>query len=97
MLTKHWLEYGLDTIGIGDVSGKGLSASLYMTKLQTMMQLACVDNRSPREILMEINKKLYTSMEKDWFITMTLALFDMGKNSVKVCRAGHAPIRQVGS
>ena len=77
---------------VGDVSGKGLSASLYMTKLQTMMQLACVDHRSPREILIEINKKLFTSMEKDWFITMTLALFDIEKNSVKVCRAGHAPI-----
>jgi sigma-B regulation protein RsbU (phosphoserine phosphatase) len=31
-------------------------------------------------------------MEKDWFITITLALFDMEKNSVKVCRAGHAPL-----
>jgi serine phosphatase RsbU (regulator of sigma subunit) len=77
---------------VGDVSGKGLSASLYMTKLQTMMQLACVDNRSPRDILIDINRKLYTSMEKDWFITITLALFDMEKNSVKVCRAGHAPL-----
>jgi len=77
---------------VGDVSGKGLSASLYMTKLQTMMQLACVDSRRPRDILIEINKKLYTSMEKDWFITITLALFDLEKNSVKVCRAGHAPI-----
>ncbi len=77
---------------VGDVSGKGLSASLYMTKLQTMMQLACVDSRSPRDILMEINRKLYTSMEKDWFITITLALFDIETNSVKVCRAGHAPL-----
>jgi serine phosphatase RsbU (regulator of sigma subunit) len=77
---------------VGDVSGKGLSASLYMTKLQTMMQLACVDSRRPRDILIEINKKLYTSMEKDWFITITLALFDMETNSVKVCRAGHAPL-----
>jgi serine phosphatase RsbU (regulator of sigma subunit) len=77
---------------VGDVSGKGLSASLYMTKLQTMMQLACVDSRSPRDILIDINRKLFISMEKDWFITITLALFDMETNSVKVCRAGHAPI-----
>jgi sigma-B regulation protein RsbU (phosphoserine phosphatase) len=77
---------------VGDVSGKGLSASLYMTKIQTMMQLACVDSRAPRDILMDVNRKLYTSMEKDWFITMTLALFDLEKMIVKVCRAGHAPI-----
>ena len=57
---------------VGDVSGKGLSASLYMTKLQTMMQLACVDSRSPRDILIEINRNLYVSMEKEWFVTITL-------------------------
>ncbi|MDR3665883.1 MAG: SpoIIE family protein phosphatase, partial [Ignavibacteriaceae bacterium] len=77
---------------VGDVSGKGLSASLYMTKLQTMMQVACVDNRSPRDILIEINRNLYISMEKDWFITVTLALFDLEKKIVSVCRAGHAPL-----
>lgn len=77
---------------IGDVSGKGLSASLYMTKLQTMMQLACVGNKSPKEILIDINKKLYLSFEKDWFVTMTLALFDLDKMTVKVCRAGHVPL-----
>ena len=77
---------------VGDVSGKGLSASLYMTKLQTMMQLACVDNRNPRDILIEINRNLYVSMEKDWFVTITLALFDLEKNVVRVCRAGHAPL-----
>jgi serine phosphatase RsbU (regulator of sigma subunit)/MFS family permease len=77
---------------VGDVSGKGLSASLYMTKLQTMMQLACVNSRSPKDILIEINKNLYISMEKEWFVTMTLALFDMEKGIVRVCRAGHAPL-----
>ena len=77
---------------VGDVSGKGLSASLYMTKLQTMMQVACIDNRSPRDILIEINRNLYVSMEKDWFVTITLALFDLEKNIVRVCRAGHAPL-----
>ena len=70
---------------VGDVSGKGLSASLYMTKLQTMMQVACVGNRSPRDILIEINRNLYVSMEKDWFVTITLALFDLEKNIVRVC------------
>jgi serine phosphatase RsbU (regulator of sigma subunit) len=77
---------------VGDVSGKGLSASLYMTKLQTMMQVACIDNRSPRDILIEINRNLYVSMEKDWFVTITLALFDLEKYTVRVCRAGHAPL-----
>ena len=77
---------------VGDVSGKGLSASLYMTKLQTMMRLACKTERPPKEILIEINKSLYESIERNWFITLTLALFDTEKKTVKFCRAGHMPM-----
>jgi len=79
-------------VTVGDVSGKGLSASLYMTKLQTMMQIVCKNSLSPKEILIEVNKRLYESMERSWFITMTLALFDTENGTVKFCRAGHMPL-----
>ncbi|MCH7516114.1 MAG: SpoIIE family protein phosphatase [Bacteroidetes bacterium] len=77
---------------IGDVSGKGLAASLYMTKLQTMVQFACTSDTSPKEILVEINKRIYGEMERNWFITMSIAYFDLEKNIVKFCRAGHMPL-----
>jgi serine phosphatase RsbU (regulator of sigma subunit) len=77
---------------VGDVSGKGLSASLYMTKLQTMVETTCKPDKEPREILIDINKRIYESMERSWFVTMTLALFDMKENKVKFCRAGHMPV-----
>ncbi len=77
---------------VGDVSGKGLAASLYMTKLQTMMQLACTEDKTPKEILIEVNKKLYSSFERNWFVTMTAALFDKENNTVQFCRAGHLPL-----
>ena len=77
---------------VGDVSGKGLSASLYMTKLQTMIQLACTKGKTPKEVLIDINKRLYESIEKSWFVTMTLALFDTESNSMNFCRAGHVPL-----
>jgi len=79
-------------VAVGDVSGKGLSASLYMTKLQTMIQLACSSSSTPKDVLVEINKRLYNSIERNWFITMTLALFDIEKRTVKLCRAGHMPL-----
>ena len=79
-------------VAVGDVSGKGLSASLYMTKLQTMIQISTKNSTSPREILIEINKRLYESIERNWFITMTLALFDTETRTVKFCRAGHMPL-----
>jgi sigma-B regulation protein RsbU (phosphoserine phosphatase) len=79
-------------IVVGDVSGKGLPASLYMTKLQTMVQLSCTEGKSPREILIDVNKRIYSSLERNSFITMTLALFDVEKMKVRFCRAGHMPI-----
>lgn len=79
---------------VGDVSGKGLSASLYMTKLQTMIKLNCTENKSPKEILIDVNRRIYQEMEKNWFVTITLALFDTEKRILKFCRAGHMPVLQ---
>jgi sigma-B regulation protein RsbU (phosphoserine phosphatase) len=77
---------------VGDVSGKGLSASLYMTKLQTIIQLSCNEVKSPKEILVEVNKRIYSEIDRSWFVTMTLALFDLENNILTFCRAGHLPI-----
>ena len=76
---------------VGDVSGKGLAASFYMSKLQTMVKLYCTADVTPFDILSKINSRIYLEMEKSWFITATVALFDTKKNSVKICRAGHTP------
>jgi sigma-B regulation protein RsbU (phosphoserine phosphatase) len=77
---------------VGDVSGKGLSASLYMTKLQTMIKLSCMDNKTPKEILVDINKRIYEELDKSWFVTITLALFDLKHRRLTFCRAGHMPV-----
>jgi serine phosphatase RsbU (regulator of sigma subunit) len=77
---------------IGDVSGKGMAASFYMTKLQTMMRLHCRGGESPKEILINVNRELYNSIERNWFITASVALFDTEKKSVTYCRAGHTPL-----
>ncbi|AFH48543.1 Serine phosphatase RsbU subunit sigma [Ignavibacterium album JCM 16511] len=79
-------------VAVGDVSGKGLSASLYMAKLQTIIQLYCREESTPREILIEANKLLFSSFEPGSFITLTLALFDREKMKVKLSRAGHLPV-----
>ena len=76
-------------IVVGDVSGKGLSAALYISKLQTMIRLFCSEERSPKEILIEINKRLFAEMERNYFITVSLALIDSDTRKVRFCRAGH--------
>ncbi len=80
---------------VGDVSGKGLSASFYMSKLQTMIRLYCKDGKTPREVLIEVNKNIFENIEKGWFITVSLALFDLESKTVSFCRAGHPPIIRI--
>jgi serine phosphatase RsbU (regulator of sigma subunit) len=77
---------------IGDVSGKGLSASIYMSKLQTMIRLYCDEKSSPKDVLVEVNKRIYESIERNWFITVSIALFDVENKTVSFCRAGHTSL-----
>ncbi len=82
---------------IGDVSGKGFSASFYMSKLQTMMRLYCNDEISPKEVLSKVNKIIYNSIERNWFITVAIGLFDLDKKELRYCRAGHPPLIELNN
>jgi sigma-B regulation protein RsbU (phosphoserine phosphatase) len=74
---------------VADVSGKGMSAALYMSKVQGMIQLAAHIYATPKEMLININRRIFDGMDHRSFITMILALFDMKKKEVRICRAGH--------
>jgi serine phosphatase RsbU (regulator of sigma subunit) len=77
---------------LGDVSGKGMPAALYMSKVQGMVQVAGSIFDSPRDILMEVNRKIFEGIEKKSFITMLSVLFDPTKKCAVISRAGHNPL-----
>jgi serine phosphatase RsbU (regulator of sigma subunit) len=54
-----------------------------------MVQLAAHMYKSPTEMLTNVNRRIYDGIERKSFITMILALFDMEKKEVTICRAGH--------
>ncbi len=75
---------------IGDVSGKGIAAALYMVKVQTLLQLLARECIDPCELLVRLNSHLYPELRRDHFLTMALLkLFPDGR--IQFCRAGHAP------
>ncbi|HTR81884.1 MAG TPA: SpoIIE family protein phosphatase [Bacteroidota bacterium] len=74
---------------VADVSGKGMSAALYMSKIQGMVQLAAHMYKTPKEMLVHINRRIFEGLERKSFITMILAVFDLEKKEVRICRAGH--------
>lgn len=77
---------------IADVSGKGIPAALYMSKVQAMIQFAAQMFESPKDILVEVNRQIYEQIDRKSFITMVIAQFDLENMKVRISRAGHNPV-----
>ncbi len=81
------------TIVIGDVSGKGTSAALYMSKVQGMIRsLHEFAISTPQQLLNHANKLLHLDIDRRSYITALGARFDSSEKCVTVSRAGHLPL-----
>lgn len=75
---------------IADVSGKGLSAALYMVRVQAMVHLLIKKSApSPKELFLELNSYLKGSRKSKTFITACVAYFPNDKDLFTFARAGH--------
>jgi sigma-B regulation protein RsbU (phosphoserine phosphatase) len=77
---------------IADVSGKGTSAALYMAELKGLMLALSHTERSPRQLLIRVNKLLAAHLDNRSFITMTYAIVDLEAGTMTCARAGHTPL-----
>lgn len=80
------------TVIVGDVSGKGTSAALYMSKIQGILRSLHGFNPNPRELFINANKLLARDMEKKSFVTALGATFDTRARQLRLARAGHLPL-----
>ncbi len=80
------------TIVVGDVSGKGTSAALYMSKTQGVMRTLHEFNLSPRDLLIRTNSLIYKSLAKGLFISAISARFNTKTKLITLARAGHLPL-----
>ncbi len=80
------------SIVIGDVSGKGTSAALYMAKVQGILRTLYDSCKEPRAILAHLNRLLIRDMARDSFITATVAHIDADTMQMRMARAGHVPL-----
>jgi sigma-B regulation protein RsbU (phosphoserine phosphatase) len=88
-----FFEVGPRQIGvlIADVSGKGTSAALYMAELKGLMLALSHQERSPRRLLIDVNRRLSEHLDNRSFITMTYAIIDLDAATLTLARAGHTP------
>lgn len=77
-------------IVVGDVSGKGVPASLMMATCITLVRAYCETYRSPSKILEKVNAKLLQGNEVEcMFTTLFLAIINCKKHTLTYCNAGH--------
>ena len=74
---------------VGDVSGKGTSAALYMSKIQGFFKALLSSYTSPVNLLTDINRLAFESMDDHSFMTLSMAVLSEKHHNLKVVRAGH--------
>jgi len=76
---------------VGDVSGKGVPASLTMSTCLTLVRSYAETLNSPSEMMGRINQRLSHNNESCTFTTLVIGILDGITGELKFCNAGHNP------
>jgi serine phosphatase RsbU (regulator of sigma subunit) len=85
---------------IGDVSGKGVPASLFMAVTKTLFKATAVKDTPPEVVLDRVNNELSKGNEKAMFVTAFFAILNTKTGVVEFANGGHNPpviLRRDGS
>jgi len=76
-------------VALGDVSGKGIPASLFMAVAVTILRTLARRIEDPAEILRLLNDELAEQNPRGMFVTIQCLVFDLAKHQVTCAGAGH--------
>jgi len=76
---------------IGDVSGKGVPASLFMAVTRTLVRSISDKEVAPSIIMSTLNKSLSDNNESCMFVTFFLGVLNLQSGELKYTNAGHNP------
>ena len=76
---------------IGDVSGKGVPASLFMAVTRTLFRMSANMTDSPCQIVTTINDTIVKDNDECMFVTMFVGMLDLNTGTLRFCNAGHNP------
>ena len=79
------------TFIIGDVSGKGLPAAMFMSATITLFRATVKHHLSPKVIMGEINATLSTNNSRMMFVTAFVGQLHLPTGQLTYCNAGHLP------
>ncbi|MHB8907732.1 MAG: PP2C family protein-serine/threonine phosphatase, partial [Syntrophales bacterium] len=76
---------------IGDVSGKGVPAALFMAAAKTLMKGTASRELSPSEVLQRVNYELCRENDSMMFVTVFCGILNFRTGEVRYSNAGHNP------
>ena len=76
---------------IGDVSGKGVPASLVMAVTRSLFRNISAREDNPALIVQGINDSMADFNDSGMFVTFFCGLYDLGTGELRYCNAGHNP------
>ncbi|MFZ9148422.1 MAG: SpoIIE family protein phosphatase [Vulcanococcus sp.] len=82
---------GYYCICVGDVSGKGVPASLTMSTCLTLIRSYAESMSSPSEMMGRINQRLSHNNDSCTFTTLVIGILDVVTGELRYCNAGHNP------
>jgi sigma-B regulation protein RsbU (phosphoserine phosphatase) len=74
---------------VGDVSGKGIPAALFMAVTTTLIRVIAREAERPEEILQRVNDILAVQNPRAMFVTLSCAVFHLRAAKVVYASAGH--------
>ena len=78
---------------IGDVSGKGVPASLFMAVTRSTFRTVSAHESMPDRIVTTMNKTIADMNKRDMFVTLFVGVLDLPTGRLRYCNAGHdAPL-----
>lgn len=85
-------------ICIGDVSGHGIPAALFMARSIGLMRIAAMGTLQPHEVIGKINDQLCAGNETNLFVTLFCGFLNVASGRLVYSNAGHcAPILVSGN
>ncbi len=76
---------------VGDVSGKGVPASLFMAQTTRLFRTLAAQKMMPADICTRMNAALTEDNEQGMFVTFFIGLADLSTGHLYYCNAGHNP------
>lgn len=74
---------------IADVSGKGVPAAMFMMSAQIMIKNLTTQDKTPSQVLTEVNEQLCETNQNDMFVTVWFGIYEISTGKLIAANAGH--------